>query len=241
MKNIYWNVRGLGSPQAVQRLRHLLKQHNPQMVFLMKTKIDKKCMEKIRRSCGFLNGIDVEADGSCGGLSLAWKGEIMVQLRSFSKSHIDVMITEVNSHEDWRFTGFYGSPYLNNKNYSWNLLRKLGEEQNYPWLVCGNYPWLVCGDFNAILYAFKKKCGLPAEQRRMEAFREVLEDCQLMDIGYSGAWFTWERGNLPKTNIRERLDRGVANEKWMNLFPSGGIQHLPYSMSDHCPLLLNTL
>ncbi|KAG8486820.1 hypothetical protein CXB51_020301 [Gossypium anomalum] len=73
----------------------------------------------------------------------------------------------------------------------------------------------------------------------MEAFCSTLEDCQLMEIGYSGAWFTWERGNLPETNIKEKLDRGVANEKWMNLFPSGGIQHLPHSMSDHC-LLLNT-
>ncbi|KAH1106865.1 hypothetical protein J1N35_010633 [Gossypium stocksii] len=42
MKNIYWNVRRLGSPRSVRRLRHLLKQHNPHMVFLMETKIDIK-------------------------------------------------------------------------------------------------------------------------------------------------------------------------------------------------------
>ncbi|KAA3460460.1 hypothetical protein EPI10_027118 [Gossypium australe] len=28
-----------------------------------------------------------------------------------------------------------------------------------------------------------------------------------MDVGYSGNWLTWERGNLPKTNIQEHLDR----------------------------------
>ncbi|KAA3476465.1 putative Transposon TX1 [Gossypium australe] len=50
----------------------------------------------------------------------------------------------------------------------------------------------------------------------MEAFRETLVDCQLVDIGFSGVWFTWERGNLPETNIRERLDRGLQtkNESW---------------------------
>lgn len=54
----------------------------------------------------------------------------------------------------------------------------------------------------------------------MEAFRTVLEDCNLRDIGFSGRWFTWEIGNLPETNIRERLDRGVAVEKWISLFPN---------------------
>ncbi|KAA3470984.1 reverse transcriptase [Gossypium australe] len=72
----------------------------------------------------------------------------------------------------------------------------------------------------------------------MEAFREVLEECQVEDIEYSEVWFTWERGNFSETNIRERLDRGVANEKWKLLFPIGNIHHLPHSMSDHCPLLI---
>ncbi|MBA0589207.1 hypothetical protein Gorai_017966, partial [Gossypium raimondii] len=52
----------------------------------------------------------------------------------------------------------------------------------------------------------------------MKTFRNVLEDCHLMDVGYSSNWFIWERDNLPETNIQERLDRGVANEKWMTMF-----------------------
>ncbi|KAA3484877.1 reverse transcriptase [Gossypium australe] len=86
----------------------------------------------------------------------------------------------------------------------------------------------------------KKKEGLPRDERRMEVFRNVLEDCHLMDVGYSGNWFTWERGNLPETNIQERLDRGVANENWMSMFLEATIQHLVHSISDHCPLLITT-
>ncbi|KAA3466905.1 reverse transcriptase [Gossypium australe] len=91
------------------------------------------------------------------------------------------------------------------KNFAWNLLRRLGQGCNYPWLV---------GDFNEIMYSFEKSSGVPREQKRMEEFRDTLEECQLMDIGYSGAWFTWERGNLPETNIRERLDRMICLKKW---------------------------
>ncbi|KAA3489038.1 reverse transcriptase [Gossypium australe] len=74
----------------------------------------------------------------------------------------------------------------------------------------------------------------------MEEFRQVLEDCQLADLGYSGNWFTWERENLPETNIQERLDRGVGTEEWRTLFPDFIIQHLLHSFSDHCPILINT-
>ncbi|KAA3462361.1 reverse transcriptase [Gossypium australe] len=167
-----------------------------------------------------------------GGLCLAWKGGIGITLRSYSKWHIDVLIKEDGIQEEWRFTGFYGSPYVRNQNHVWNLLERLSQDRDYP--------WFVVGDFNEIMYSFEKKGGFPRDPRRMEIFRDTLANCGLMDVGYSGTWFTWERGNLPETNIRERLDRGVANEKWLSLFPMGRIQHLPFATSDHCPLLLHT-
>lgn len=71
--------------------------------------------------------------------------------------------------------------------------------------------------------------GLPREERRMDTFRSVLTDCHLMDVSYTGNWFTWERGNLPETNIQERLDRGVTNEDWLSIFPEAMIQHFPHS------------
>ncbi|KAA3475444.1 reverse transcriptase [Gossypium australe] len=170
---------------------------------------DSKRMEKVRRSCGFLNGVEVTAEGSRGGLCLAWKADIDVTLRSFSNWHLDVLVKEEGNQGEWRFTGLYGSPYLRDQNLVWNLLKRLSREG-----------------------------GISRDNKRMELFRETLEECNLMDIGFLGVWYTWERGNLPKTNIRERLDRGVANAEWRNLFPLGSVQHLPYSTSDHCPLLI---
>ncbi|KAA3469291.1 reverse transcriptase [Gossypium australe] len=51
MKRLCWNVRGLRSPRAVRRLRHMLKLYNPHIVFLMEMKLDYDCMEKVRRMC----------------------------------------------------------------------------------------------------------------------------------------------------------------------------------------------
>ncbi|KAK5803400.1 hypothetical protein PVK06_031045 [Gossypium arboreum] len=101
----------------------------------METKIDGKRMERIKRKCGFENEIDVGAEGSRGGISMAWKAGITIRLNNFSKNHIDVLVKENNVNQEWRFTGFYGSHYVTNKDDSWNLLRRLGQNQNHPWLI----------------------------------------------------------------------------------------------------------
>lgn len=46
----------------------------------MKTKLNKVRMERVGRRCGLLNDIDVSTDGSRGGLYLAWKGDVTINL-----------------------------------------------------------------------------------------------------------------------------------------------------------------
>lgn len=75
----------------------------------------------------------------------------------------------------------------------------------------------------------------------MIAFREALKECEINDLGFFGQWFTWERGRLVSNNIRERLDRGVANLAWWDLFPGFKVSHLQHSFSDHCPILVDTM
>ncbi|PPD96667.1 hypothetical protein GOBAR_DD06303 [Gossypium barbadense] len=72
-------------------------------------------------------------------------------------------------------------------------------------------PWVVIGDFNEILSSFEKRGGRLKSAHQMTKFRSTLEDCSLYDVGYSGRWFTWERRRFSSSNLRERLDRGVAN------------------------------
>ncbi|GMI76000.1 hypothetical protein HRI_001269300 [Hibiscus trionum] len=198
----------------------------------METKLDSGKMEKLRKFCGFNNGIDVSARGRSGGLSLGWKANCNVSLRSFSDRHIDVSFTDDLDGFSWRFTGFYGAPEERNRDDSWNLLRQLNDTNDLP--------WLVLGDFNELLFATEKFGGRQRNQRQMDNFAAALNECSLDDIGYSGPWFTWEKGQFEETNIRERLDRGVGNPTWWDLFPHFNLSHMPHSFSDHCPLLLNT-
>lgn len=60
--------------------------------------------------CGFSNRIDVSVNGLKLGLSLGWKEEVTIKLRSYSNSHIDIEVMENNGEEYWHFTAFNGSP-----------------------------------------------------------------------------------------------------------------------------------
>ncbi|KAA3458346.1 reverse transcriptase [Gossypium australe] len=158
-------------------------------------------MEKVRLKLG--------ATGSRGGLSLGWRGNSLISLKSFSSYHIDVEVQDNECGTKWRLTGFYGHPDERQRRDYWNFLRQINTDQFVP--------WVVIGDFN-----------------------EITNDCKLVDLGFKGHWFTWERGRIKSTNIRERLDRGVAMLNWIELFSSYQVEHLSHSFSDHCPVLLDT-
>ncbi|MBA0712746.1 hypothetical protein Golax_011824 [Gossypium laxum] len=96
------------------------------------------------------------------------------------------------------------------------------------------------GDIENNISATTQK-GRIREERQMAAFKEVLEYCELYDLGFFGQWYTCERGRLVDNNIREMLDRGVANTEWWDLFPRYKVNHLQHSFTNHCPVVVDTL
>nr|KYP65050.1 hypothetical protein KK1_019668 [Cajanus cajan] len=68
-------------------------------------------------------------------------------------------------------------------------------------------------------------------------FLEVLNDCNLLDMGAKGLHFTWYR-NQRGVVLAKRLDRAVCNVAWQAMFPEAYVENLCRVYSDHCPLLL---
>ncbi|KAG8481729.1 hypothetical protein CXB51_026626 [Gossypium anomalum] len=91
-----------------------------------KTMLSAKKMETVRLKCGFKNGIDIGALGSKGGLYLDWKRNSLIQLKSFSSSHIDVEVHDDEIDVIWHLTGFYENLDERNRRESWDVLRRLG-------------------------------------------------------------------------------------------------------------------
>lgn len=72
----------------------------------------------------------------------------------------------------------------------------------------------------------------------IEGFNEAVGKRQLMDLGYSGSKFTWERSRGSVRWIQERLDRGLVTQQWKDMFPLAKVNVLEISTSDHLPLHL---
>lgn len=72
-------------------------------------------------------------------------------------------------------------------------------------------------------------------------FRRLVDENDLMDMGYIGYPFTWNNHRAWKANIQERLDRGLSNTRWRLLFPQATIHHLLAFRSDHKPLILHSV
>lgn len=147
---------------------------------------------------------------------------------SSSPNHIDAIVGESIS-DKWRFTGVYGFADKCRKHETWSLLCDLHCRFSLP--------WMCAGDFNEILWSHEKLGLRLRHEGMMKEFRDVLDECGLMDLGYMGEKFTW-KGKRAGDLVLERLDRAVANNDWFFLNLSTKVQHLCIHSSYHITILI---
>jgi hypothetical protein len=67
----------------------------------------------------------------------------------------------------------------------------------------------------------------------MSLFRNCLDVCSLVDLGFTGPKYTWNNRQEGDDLVRVHLDRAVANGKFMELFSSCLIENVITTSSDH--------
>ena len=126
---------------------------------------------------------------------------------------------------------FYAKAQTHLRHQTWDVLKNISASSSLP--------WLCIGDFN--------KVPSPSEHRgigtrsnvQIQAFRETTDVCMLMDIGYKGRFWTFEKKVAGGSYTRCRLDRALVSAQWMARFPSASLEHLTATTSDHSPILLD--
>ena len=224
MNCLSWNCRGLGNPCTVQELTRLVRAKAPSAVFLIETWSNEDYLEILRCNLHFSNKFVVHSNKKGGGLALFWNVDLNVSIKSYSHNHIDVIINEGMS-DAWRLTGVYGAPETHNRPKTWDLLRKLDG--------LFQLPWYCLGDFNEVV-KLEEMCGrLNRPEKQMQAFRNVLDDCGLVDLSFHWFPFTWCNNRDPPYTTWVRLDRAVVNTEWLTRYPRARVDHVDVIKSDH--------
>lgn len=79
-------------------------------------------------------------------------------------------------------------------------------------------PWMCVGYFNETLNFLEKQGIATRPSWQIEYFKNVMEDCQLSDLGFRASKFTWNNGRTDNGFTKERFDRVVPNKEWCELY-----------------------
>ena len=177
MSIIVWNCRGLRNLCTGKELKVVTWEKDPSVVFLAETWADEARLKEIKRNINFENLFFVDRNNRGGGLAMNWRSSIDVSVELFSKNHIDAIVNK-GKEDAWIFTGFYGEPVTHRRFESWDMLRQLNNWFHLPWLCAGN--------FNEIVSDTEKLGGSNRSHSQMQLFRDVLDECGFIDLGYVG-------------------------------------------------------
>ena len=170
-------------------------------MFLAETWADEARLDRVLRNFDFNNKWVVSSDNRGGGLALLWKDSVTISVEDSSKYCIDALIDK-GLDQVWHFTGFYDEPITLKHFEAWNKLKSLN--------TLPHIPWLCAGDFNEITRQKEKLGDALRNHNQMQLFREVIDECNFMDLGFVGSNFTWSKHFEDVHSIWERLDRDLA-------------------------------
>jgi len=151
-------------------------------------------------------------------------------LFDFSSNHITAEINDIVLGA-WRLTGYYGYPNGGRRTATLNFLRQLSIQFTSPWCISRN--------FNDILYASEKRGRTTRPLWLINGFQKAVIDSGLSDVPIEGYLFTWLKSLGTSRVVEERLDRGLANNMWFNIFPNATVETLVALASDHYPIYVN--
>ncbi|XP_039054657.1 uncharacterized protein LOC120197111 [Hibiscus syriacus] len=206
-------------------LREYTKENNPHMVALLETRVSESKADRIIERTGYDMSYRVEATGFSSGIWLIWNNSLpdgVVLAAHPQFVHVSIEWNKPPYH--FFVTIVYDHPDRTKRKALWSDLQNIQVAEDSPWLY-----WLV---IISLLARNEKKRGAN-RCKGCKHFLEIMDNFNLVDLGFKGSQYTWNRAG-----IFERLDRIIANNQWNDFAPHYSVQHLYRIKLDHRPILL---
>lgn len=235
MRVFCWNVRGLNSHSRQGTIRKWIGINKPLLGGLLETHIKEDRASTVlaavcpgwRYDCNY-------SDSDNGRIVVVWDPAISVITLKKSAQFMlcGVHIPATNSSFSIAFV--YAFNEVIQRRELWNDITSISSSSPASFR-----PWLLMGDFNQIMLASEHYSLTPAvlPLRGMADFGDCLEENELRDIPSRGVFYTWSNHNPDNPTLR-KLDRALANESWLEAFPSSLAIFDSPGDSDHSPCLI---
>jgi hypothetical protein len=136
-----------------------------------------------------------------------------------SMQSINCEIKILHNNHCWFHSFVYGANSGVDRRMLWgNLLYMKGKVLNNP--------WMICGDFN-VVHSLAEKWGSIKLNSYESEFGNCLNDIEVLDLNFSGCFYTWTNKSEVPRFVARKLDRVLANEYWMSLFGRTIVEFLP--------------
>ena len=100
-------------------------------------------------------------------------------------------------------------------------------------------PWLCMGDFNEVLRPNEHEGIGQRSNAQIQAFRDTIDVCMLLDLGYKGRFWTFQKKVTGGSYTWCRLDRALVNVDWMVRLPLASVTHEVATTSHHAAVLVD--
>ncbi|KAH7857565.1 hypothetical protein Vadar_014063 [Vaccinium darrowii] len=154
-------------------------------------------LESFRRRLHFAGFYYVDPVGLSGDLALWWKDNVDIDVHFKSKNLLRCNVSWPSNASRWLATFIYAPPSWNQRAIFWDTMRKIHEENKYP--------WICVEDFNEVGFIWEKQGGNECNRARIEQFQQMLSDCDFMDLEFKGQAYTWSNNQGGANNIRDAL------------------------------------
>ncbi|KAM6547368.1 hypothetical protein CsatB_019044 [Cannabis sativa] len=94
------------------------------------------------------------------------------------------------------------------------------------------------GDFNDIL-AKEERIGNRVKYRPSQDFIDCVSNCLLEDVKSCGNFYTWSNKQQGDDRIFSKIDRAMANQSWMDMFPNADVNFMNEELMDHTPAVMS--
>ena len=207
MNILIWNNRGALKPSFQTYVHELARRHDPAILVVMETKLGGNKAKEVIDRLPFDGVIHTETIGLIGGLWLLWnEDQVEIQELAKTEQEIHVEVKVCASNLSWIFSAIYASPRNVERCILWSNLSKVAELHNKP--------WIMVDDFNEPLVNEDKFGGRGVSVNRSLAFKNCLDLCSMVDMGFSGPRYTWTNKRDINNLILERIDRFFMNPDW---------------------------